>query len=45
VKTWQRKEAQRKVMKYARCIVYLSTEDVGGDLEQQTDTITAKLGA
>jgi hypothetical protein len=26
-------------------IVYLSTEGVGGDLEQQTDTITAKLDA
>ena len=45
MKIWQRKEAQRKVMKYARCIVYLSTEDVGGDLEQQTDMITAKLDA
>ena len=45
MKTWQRKEAQRKVMKYARCIVYLSTEDVGGDLEHETDMITAKLDA
>ncbi len=32
-------------MKYARRIVYLSTEGVGGDLEPQTDTITAKLDA
>jgi hypothetical protein len=32
-------------MKYARRIVYLSTEGVGGDLEQQTNTITAKLDA
>jgi hypothetical protein len=32
-------------MKYARCIVYLSIEDVGDDLEQQTHTITAKLDA
>jgi hypothetical protein len=42
--SWQRKEAQRKVMEYARRIVYLSSEGVGGDLEQRTDTITAKLG-
>lgn len=41
--TWQRKEAQRKVMVYTRRIVYLSSEGVGGDLEKQTDTITAKL--
>jgi hypothetical protein len=43
--SWQRKEAQRKVMEYARRIVYLSSEGVGGNLEQQTGTIIAKLDA
>lgn len=32
-------------MEYARRIVYLSSEGVGGDLEQQTDTINDKLDA
>jgi hypothetical protein len=30
-------------MVYTRRIVYLSSEGVVGDLEKQTDTITAKL--
>ena len=33
------------VTKHARRIVYVSSGDVGDDLEQQTDTITAKLSA
>jgi len=32
-------------MEYARHIVYLYSEGVGGDLEYQTDKITAKLDA
>jgi hypothetical protein len=31
-------------MEYARRIVYLSSEGVGGDLEKRTDTITDNLG-
>jgi uncharacterized protein YbjT (DUF2867 family) len=31
------------VTKHARRVVYLSPEDVGDDLEQQTDTITARI--
>ena len=31
------------VAKHARRIVYLSSESVGDDLEQQTDTITARI--
>ena len=31
------------VTKHARRIVYLSSEGVGDDLEQQTDTITARI--
>jgi hypothetical protein len=31
-------------MEYARRIVYLSSEGVGGDLEKRTDTSTDNLG-
>jgi len=33
------------VAKYVRRIVYLSSESVGDDLEQQTDTSTARISA
>ena len=33
------------VTKHARRIVYLSSGDVGDDLEQRTDTITARITA
>jgi hypothetical protein len=33
------------VTKHARRIVYLSSGDVGDDLEQRTDTITARIPA
>ena len=33
------------VVKHVRRIVYLSSESVGGDLEQQTDTSTARISA
>ena len=33
------------VTKHARCIVYLSSEGVGDDLEQRTDTATARITA
>ncbi len=34
-----------RVTKHARRIVYLSSGDVGDDLEQRTDTITARIPA
>ena len=33
------------VAKHVRRIVYLSSESVGGDLEQRTDTSTARISA
>ena len=33
------------VAKYVRRIVYLSSESVGDDIEQQTDTSTARISA
>lgn len=36
------KGGQRKVMQYARRIAQLSSEGVGGDLEQQTDTTASE---
>ncbi len=33
------------VTKHARRLVYLSSEGAGDDLEQQTDTITARIAA
>lgn len=43
--TCRRKEAQRKVMEYARRIVYLSSEGVGRDPKQQTDMIASERDA
>lgn len=45
VATCRRKEAQRKVMEYARRIVYFSSESVGDDPEQQTDTSIVRIAA
>lgn len=41
--TRRQKEAQRKVVEYGCRIFYLSSEGVGGDLEQRADTTIARL--